>query len=377
MPKTKVPPAPSPKNTKRVHDPRIALAVVFVAGTLVVWGLMNGVVSLLASELPQIVGGSETEPVPAALEAVPVVAKQRLLDGKVLAADETELMPLGVMIENLPVVRPQSGLAAASVVYEALAEGGATRFLAMFSGPGPNLSKIGPVRSARPYYLEWNEEYDGPYAHAGGSPDALEMISAFGVTQLNGIGNAARYFWRDRGLGAPHNLFTSSELMSRAYRDLKIDARQPAFTAWTFKDNMPLDQRPTGEPYVRIKFSGYAFEAEYRYRRETNTYARFNAGAVHADQQTGDQIQANNVLVQVIPPILDVGEKGRLTLDVTGSGKALIFVDGGINLGTWKKVDRASRTEFFLENGQPALLNRGSTWIAVVPEDRAVEYGDK
>lgn len=298
---------------------------------------------------------------------------ERLLDGKEVETKElAETRTAGVMIENLPETRPQAGLSGASVVYESLVEGGATRFLALFPVRETSLERIGPVRSIRPYYLDWLVEYEGILAHAGGSPEALSTIYRHNIPSLNAIAGDGEYFWRDRGIAAPHNLFTSSEKLRTAFDDTKRKTK--TFSSWSFKDDPVLEARPDGESFVRVKFSGYAFETEFRYRRATNTYARFTAGVAHEDVLTHQQIQANNVIVQIIPKIVAVGEQGRLTLDVFGEGKAYIFVDGGMNIGIWKKADRTARTEFFFEDGSPAQLNRGSTWVEVVPEDRAVEY---
>ncbi len=303
----------------------------------------------------------------------------RALDGVEVASSAlTHPAPVGMMIENLTVVRPQHGLSAASVVYEALAEGGVTRFLAVFPGAGgKSLEKIGPVRSARPYYLQWFAEYSGLYGHAGGSPRALEDIrnDAALYTDFNGIGSAGKYFWRDRSTWAPHNLFTSSAMLALAIRDLGFEDSTLPKTGWQFKDDRLLDARPADGQFVRIGFSGKAYETEYRYHRDTNTYLRFNGGQEHLDAENGEQIRVKNVVVQYIPPIVNVGEKGRLTLEVEGTGKALFFIDGGANLGTWQKAGKAERTRFFLENGQEVTFSRGNTWIAVIPETQVVEYG--
>lgn len=363
------------KNASTPPFPRselVTLGVVLAVGTLVSWlwlGRMTaGAFPAVAAQTPTV---AVAEKKPATLQTY------RALDGMPVAPGKEFPFPVGVMIENLPEVRPQSGLSDASIVYETLAEGGATRFLAVLAGPGDHLEKIGPVRSVRPYYLEWLSEFGGAIAHAGGSPDALQMISGFAMHDLNGIGSQGRYFYRDHGIGAPHNLFTNSDMLTKALRDTGGSDLHPSFVLWRYKDDLPLADRPSGEPYVVIKFSGYAFETEYRYRRVTNTYARFNSGVSHTDALTGEQLQAKNVIVQIVPKILNFGEKGRITLDVHGGGKALIFVDGGVNVGTWAKKDRTSRTEFFFEDGKPAELDRGATWVAVVPEDKAVEYGTR
>lgn len=352
----------------------LVLGVVVVFGTVISWAQAW---SLSSSGIKWIRPEQAIATPASAREVTAQTPARRTLDGLPVSEGSINPVPVAVMIENLPVVRPQAGLAAASVVYETLAEGGATRFLAVFSGPGDHLERIGPVRSARPYYLEWNDEYDGVYAHAGGSPEALSMISAFSIRSLNGIAGAGKYFWRDRSRSAPHNLFTSSDNLTKALRDLNLTEGAPTFQPWTFKDDRPVADRPGGEPFVRMKFSGFAFETEYRYRRDTNTYARFNASEPHTDELTGEQIQVKNVIVQFVPPIVSVGEKGRLTLNVTGSGKALIFVDGGVNVGTWTKNNRNARTQFFYEDGREAEFSPGSTWVHVIPDDRTVEYGTR
>lgn len=297
---------------------------------------------------------------------------QRALDGLLVAKAEANPHPIGMMIENLPVVRPQSGLAGASVIYETLAEGGATRFLAVYAGAGPALAKIGPVRSARPYYAEWVSEYDALYGHAGGSPDAIGMIQSFRMKDLNGIGREGKYFWRDKSISAPHNLFTSSELLSRALFDMQLAEGTSSFVPWKFVGEAQLSSEPTEGSSVTVQFSGTAYEVEWRYDPASNRYLRWNAGEPHTDALTGKQLAAKNVLVQVIPPILSIGEKGRLTLNVHGAGRAFLLMHGNMTTGTWKKTDRTGRTQFFNPDGTEMTLTAGTTWVEVVPEDRPV-----
>ncbi|MFH1171657.1 MAG: DUF3048 domain-containing protein [bacterium] len=354
----------------RFRDPRLLLVVVLILGVVFAWITIG---SVLVTYLPwgenSLLAGVRLK-----AKTTPSVS-YRLLDGEPLPAGSAQPYPVGVMIENLAQVRPQAGLADASIVYETLAEGGATRFLALFEGPGDHLEKIGPVRSARPYYLEWNSEVDALHAHAGGSPEALQEISGFSIKDLNGIAHGAKYFFRDHTIAAPHNLFTSSDLLTRALADIGLAAATPTFTSWQYKDDPPIAARPADGAYAKADFSGRTYAVEYRYARATNDYARLNAGVPHTDALTGQQIHVKNVILQIIPKILDVGEKGRLTLDVTGTGKALLFIDGGANVGTWSKKDRTSRTDFFFEDGKPAVFTRGSTWVEVTPEDEGVSYG--
>ncbi len=295
----------------------------------------------------------------------------RHLDGVMVAKEDANIYPVAVMIENLSSIRPQAGLSKAGVVYETLAEGGIARFMAVYAGE--EASEIHPVRSARPYYLEWSSEYDAAYAHCGGSPEALELISAYDIPDLNQIGGAGQYFWRGAGT-SPHNLYTSTELLTLALRDRGLLDKKPKYKMWKFKDEADLVDRPTEDKFVKINFSSLSYQSEYRYDRESNDYLRFNGGVEHIDALTGEQLRAKNVIVQRVPEEWSLPDKGRIGMDVVGSGEAYIFRDGETIEGTWKKKNREGRTRFYDENNEEVELSRGQTWVEVLPGDRSVEY---
>ena len=295
----------------------------------------------------------------------------RHLDGVMVAKGDANKYPVAVMIENLSSIRPQSGLSKAGVVYETLAEGGIARLMAIYAGE--EASEIHPVRSARPYYLEWSSEYDAAYAHCGGSPEALELISAFDIPDLNQIGGAGQYFWRGAGT-SPHNLYTSTELLTLALRDRDLLDKKPTYKMWPFKDEAGLEDRPTEDKFVKVNFSSLAYQSEYRYDRESNDYLRFNGGVEHIDALTGEQLRAKNVIVQRVPAEWPLPDKGRIGMDVVGSGEAYIFRDGETIEGTWTKKSREERTRFYDENNDEVELSRGQTWVEVLPGDRSVEY---
>ena len=257
-------------------------------------------------------------------------------------------------------------------MYETLAEGGITRFLGLFMGN--EAAEIGPVRSARPYYVELAEEYDAMYDHAGGSPQALAEIVQYGVHDFNALGNGARFHWRDRSKSAPHNLYTSSEKLSLALRDFEFADKHPEFTPWKFKDEKPLEERPEGAHFVRANFSSPSYQAHFVYNRDTNSYDRFHADTAHTDKNTGEQIAVKNVIVQRVPSEDSGGEKGRILIDVEGEGEVLIFRDGEAVIGTWKKEGRDARTQWFGVDGQEIELNRGHSWVIILPGDRGLEY---
>ncbi|MFH0951872.1 MAG: DUF3048 domain-containing protein, partial [Patescibacteria group bacterium] len=261
---------------------------------------------------------------------------------------EVNRWPVGIMVENLLSVRPHWGLSDASVIYETLAESGIPRFLVVYDGPGHDVPMIGPVRSARPYYLEWISEYDGLYAHAGGSPQALQSISGLGINAVNGISSGYQYFWRDPAYGAPHNLFTNSEHMGRALRDRELLDKTPTYEPWIFKDDPPLSERPTDDRInPTISFSSASYEAHYEYDTDRNTYRRFNGGDEQIDRNTREPLRVNNIVVVRTPGETSAGEKGRILINVTGEGTALVFRDGTVIEGTWKKPSRLERTRFY------------------------------
>ncbi|RJO59414.1 DUF3048 domain-containing protein [Candidatus Parcubacteria bacterium] len=288
--------------------------------------------------------------------------------------DKGHYYPVAVMIDNASPARPQSGLQAASVVYEALVEGGITRFMAVYDHG--EIEQIGPVRSARPYYLEWLAEYDAAYAHAGGSPEALGSIVKNRIHDINAIRNAAVAFYRDKGRPAPHNLYTSSTRLytTTVANNLKIS--DVDIEPWVFAtpaDILPLTATPANK--VTLNFSGSAkgSEVSYAYDSASQTYLRSQARVSHEDRLTKAQIKVKNLIIQTISNNITVGEKGRLSMKVTGTGKAKIFQNGKTFEAVWTKTDTSDRTIFTLVDGTPVKFQPGNTWIEVLPEGRQVK----
>lgn len=353
-------------------------AVVFVLAAGVCWWYAGQALAAGSFLLGYFFDGSDTKALTVNETAAsdPGTIAPRRLDGVLVDADEDSYIPYGVMIENLREVRPQSGLSAASVVYETLAEGGSTRFLAVFD-PSATISEIMPVRSARAYYLEWISEFGGLYAHAGGSPKALTIIRENAdIHNLDALTSDGKYFWRDRSRSAPHNLVTSSEKMLFALRDKGLEGVAATFTPWRFKDDALLADRGADARTVSFNFSGgLTYRVDFTYKRNGNVYLRANAGQPHLDKNTGQQITAKNVIVQLVrEPGYDNTGKGRLDIYVGGTGNAWIFRDGQAVAGTWKKDSRTARTTYYDQSGAEIRLNRGATWVHVLPETQAVTY---
>ena len=283
--------------------------------------------------------------------------------------DHGHFYPVAVMIDNAAPARPQSSLQAASVVYEALVEGGITRFMAIFDQG--DVKEIGPVRSARQYFLEWLAEYEAAYAHAGGSPEALTNIQRNRVHDINGIGSASTAFFRDKTRPAPHNLYTTGLMMFLTTRANNLKYSDLTLTPWTFGPTVSAGAAATS---VTMNFSGSAKSAEvsYAYDATRQQWLRSQAGKAQQDRLTKATLGVTNLVVQRISSNITVGEKGRLTMKVTGTGKAKLFQHGQVVDVTWTKAKAEDRTVFTLADGTPATFLPGNTWVEVLPDNRTL-----
>ncbi len=296
----------------------------------------------------------------------------RLLDGTLTSSESAARWPIAVMIDNHPDARPQSALGLGRVVYETLAEGGATRFMAIFDG-SENPERLGPVRSSRHYFVTLAEEYQAAYVHAGQSPQAAAQLLKSPVTDLNLIGSAGRYGYRGNDHVSPHNLYTDDKLLTFALRDKNLLEKRVEFRSWLFGPEPALEARPTTPLVITVKFSGgKSYESGWQYNREKNVFERSTGGQLHKDALTNEIISAKTVIVMRVPTETNLGEKGRLDIDVLGDGEAKIFQDGAVIDGRWTRKTSADRTIFSNAQGIELTFHPGPIWIEVVPGTREV-----
>ena len=278
----------------------------------------------------------------------------------------------GVMIENLfPDARPQSGLSSAGVVYEALAEGGITRFLALFGDGEP--ASIGPVRSLRPYYIDWALEFGASLSHAGGSSDALNLVGPLGVKDLNALVIGSPTYYRTSDRYAPHNLYTSTALLD-AINAKKGYTAAPTFTPSPRKADTPDVTQP--HTTVSINFSSTAYAVQYRYNLKANNYVRYMAGTPHIDRNTGQAITVKNIVIEYIPVTYTPAphDSEYINMPTVGSGKGVILRDGDAVPITWSKASHDDRTLLTDGDGKAVPLDNGNTWYEIVPIGNSVTY---
>ncbi|MDO8669271.1 MAG: DUF3048 domain-containing protein [Candidatus Buchananbacteria bacterium] len=292
------------------------------------------------------------------------------LDGMEVSKENQDVAPVGVMVENHVESRPQSGLSKAKIVYEFLAEADITRFLAVYD-LSENLERIGPVRSARPYFIDIAREYRAIYAHSGGSPKALDILRdddlVYNLDEFFGYNSG--YFWRDDKRYAPHNLYTSSELLLKAKEHYDV-LNYADLVSWKFKDGKSA---AASNLEIKINYSDSpSYQVIWKYSSDSNMYERWQNNNRHVDDD-GSIIEADNVIIQYAETeVLD--EIGRKDIELIGEDKAVVFRDGLAILGRWQKKDTASRTVFYDENNNEIELNRGKTWVEVAPADLDVSY---
>src|SRR3990167_2119423 len=262
-----------------------------------------------------------------------------------------------IQIENSPDSRPQSGLKDAGVIFEAIAEGGITRFNASFMETQPDY--IGPVRSVRPYYVDLVAPFDPIFVHAGGSGDGLAELRNVGLKDLDHGANGAA-FRRVSDRYAPHNLYTSTA-------DLDKAAAGRGYTtsnAVGFGRKAKEAPSPTPNAHaVDFNLSGFLYNPHFDYSAPTNSYLRSQAGKPHTDLRSGAQLSPK----VVIAIVTDYSTQGIYSVYLTtGTGTVYIFQDGTVTQGIWTKSAIKSQFVFTDAAGKPIQLNPGQTWVTMV-----------
>ena len=298
---------------------------------------------------------------------------ERALDGMLVDASSTHLLPLGVMVENSSDAWPLQGVAKADLVFEAPVEGSITRFFLVFDASS-TVSEIGPVRSARPYFVDWADGLDAQYAHVGGSPDALaKIVSLPSFRDLNEFWNGW-VFWRSSRRAAPHNIYTSTDLLLQAAA--KQEVTVGSFHAWTFTDP-PTSTTPTvTTKRIPVPYDG-VYEAEWIYDEASGEYVRHYApsgrqqqGAVVSDAD-GTSVRVKNVVLMLTDAQV-VDDIGRLRTRTTGRGKAWVFTAGGRREAEWFRTT-GEHIRFEGVDGTDIAFYRGKTWISVLTSPTAFD----
>lgn len=282
--------------------------------------------------------------------------------GEQVSEATSKNIPFMVVIENSKEARPQSGLADADIVFETSAEGGIPRMIALYQKNSPE--KIGPVRSARPYFLDISREYNLAFAHCGTSSEAEELIKKNHLMTLNEFAFAGSY-WRDKTRKAPHNLYTSSDNI----RDLiqSKDYDHPTMVNMKFDksywENTDLKEVKDFSLKVTKKYT-----ADYSFKDNKYYKAMNSEPAMNKDDNR--QLAVSNIVIQVTT--IKLQEDGiHLSIPLTGKGYGYVISNGKLTRMAWIKETANSRTILKDESGNDIPLSPGNTWWHIV--DKSAE----
>lgn len=318
-------------------------------------------------------------PSPSATPAPTPVLVPDPLDGVLVAPAVAKRHVIAVMIDDQQDARPQSGLSAASQVWQAPAEGGIPRYVALFSEGDP--PSVGPIRSSRLYFIAWAAEWNAVYMHVGGSPQALALLrtsqgAGKAVWNADEIRLGDTYMWRVKTRFAPHNMYSNAKSMRLLVKAVRAPVSVNYKAHWQFAPDAPPEQRPSSGS-IRVPY--LANVITYAYQPSTNTYLR----SVSVEGKQFDvgptpevRIAPKNVVVLFMSfaPLNDGSNHGRLEAQYTGTGKAWVFTNGTLVKGTWKKTSLTAPTLLLGPGGKPVTLTVGQTFVQVVQIGTGVTY---
>ena len=331
------------------RNPAVGYSIV-AAGVLVFGGISYAMVDILSLK-PTTAADIPIKPRP------PEVHYSPLTGEKVKNRAATKKPVYAIIVENSPNARPQSGLKDAEMIYEAVAEGGITRFMVLYQQRSPSL--IGPVRSVRHYHLDLVKPYQASLAHVGGSPTALRQVRAGGWRDLEQMYNSGGY-WRAADRYAPHNVYTNGNKLAALNKQKRYTSSNAVgFT----RKSVKAPEKPNARQ-ITINLSSSLYNSTYTYDAKKQLYTRYQGGEVHRDRERGAITARVIVAMRVNERNNSAGEKVTTTI---GSGKATVFQKGQATNVTWRRSSSNQQLKFYLKNGKEFSLDRGNTWVSLVP----------
>ena len=298
-----------------------------------------------------------------------------LLNGMKYEEDITSRRPIVVMLDNHYGARPQAGLSSADIVYEILVEGKITRYAAVFQSRIPD--NIGPIRSARPYFILRAMEYDSIYVHVGGSEQAKKDIKNYNLAEVDGLSSGRDVFWRKKHKNMPHNMYSSSDAI---YKEASRKKYRENFDMKTLKFNEKKENIGTEDcSYVKITYKNptssdkIGYYVEFKYDDDQEKYFRYVNGKEHIEESDKSPLYAENIIVQIAKH-KTIDNEGRRDISFIGEGKGYYISNGKRAEVTWKKADKSSITKYYNLKNEEISLNPGVIWIQVISDENGLEW---
>lgn len=280
--------------------------------------------------------------------------------------------PIAVMIDNHSGAWPQAGLNQAYMVYEIIVEGGETRLMALFKGV--DLEKIGPVRSARHYFIDYAMENDAIYVHFGQSPQAQSDIKKYSIDDINGIAEDGTTFWRVKDKAAPHNAVTSIEKLLESAKSKKYTTTSDKESVLNYvTDEVNLEDGQVADT-ITIPHSDLQ-TVRYEYDEENKVYVRYARGEEQTDWDTDEPVTTKNIIITFCNnyTLSDTENKGRQGLRNIGTFDGYYITNGRAIKIKCIKNARDEQTVYQDLNGNEINVNDGNTFVNICPTDANVE----
>lgn len=332
-----------------------------------------GGTSVTSSSTASVVSSSSVTPLEPEKPKEPAYVSP--LSGKKLDKKYKNKRPFAFMFNNIEFAYPQTGTGRAEILYEILAEGGITRLMGVFDYMKGD--RIGSVRSARHYYVDFANEFDAIFVHFGQTHYAIDEIKKLGVDTISGLSwEGARAFYRDNSIRAPHNAFASAKGLMKAVKDKKL--RTKPKKGLTSHFNFSGDEEVTNyregsfkAEYVKVPFSAY-MTPSFTYSKKNNKYTRYAFGTKHIDKGTGKALTFKNIFIQFVNEY-NKDHNGYQTMDLMNQSGSGYYITNGRGIKVfWQKKGGADKTKFYYDKAhtEEVLVNTGKTYYAVFPVNR-------
>ncbi len=315
----------------------------------------------------------ETEVTELVVEETHEGQARSLYTGLWIDEELASVRPVALMIENTKSALPQYGLAQADVIYECPVEGGITRLMAIMQDY-TGMERIGNIRSSRNYYVYFAREFDAVYFHCGKSHFAESLLASDFIDNVDGTtGKAASYYYRTSDKSAPHNLYTSSAMISSAisaygYSSVLSDTAESHYQF--AEDNEPVTLSD-GTDAVKVSLYYSNNKPYFVYQEEDGLYYRYQFSSAQTDAITGEQLTAKNIIIQVCDWYLWEESTGYLYIEYMGSGTGKYITNGKCIDITWTRESESGKTRYYDTDGNEIVLNQGVTWVEIAQDTYA------
>ncbi len=287
-----------------------------------------------------------------------------------LPDDAVGKRPVSIMINNIKIALPQSGISSADIIYEMPVEGGITRMMAVFADY-KNVPTTGSIRSSRHNYLELVLPYDSIYVHFGGSTIAYEKISQYGMKTVDGLKLSGAYYIQDKAIaaakGREHSYYVDGEHLQKALADYKIrtDLEKDAVPAFHFDEEYKAPSTAAACSELKVPITGY-ITATFQYDAEKDAYKKLEFGANHIDANTGETVMVHNVFV-LYTNVYTMDKKGHQQIDLN-SGSGYYVTGGKCQEITWSKAGISEPFVYCDASGNELSVSPGNSWVCIVSD---------